>query len=513
MRILTFCLTAVGTCLAAFWSPALYAAGGMLTLSVHEESTDEPTISRVEICRADSPSKRIPIRLTVPAGIGVVLDRTLELSLPDSVYHFRVVRGPEYRIVSGNFTLEQTSLDAKTIQLPRMTDMLAAGWTSGDCCLPASPHSLPIRMASEDLHVAGVLGHTDPKPIPRRDADDPIANAPSWIREDLIHHDGIVVYGSSSSLDASRLPVEWMLNLKDSEGTKFAIENPFAWPLPVWLASGQVDGFFLLGDWLRLDRKVNRPAQGRGPLGPSVGNGIELGRWVERIYWNLLESGLRIPPLAGSGDTAGLTPVGYNRLYVTAPSGDSSQPGAKVLDSDQWWLAAWSGQSVATNGPMLRPTLAGEIPGHIFQARSGDVLELEPELTLSVRDQVDYLEVIHNGRVHYSARLDEFAKAGGRIPPLNVKESGWVTIRVMTMYEDHFRAAISAPWYIDFDNRRRVTEEGVKFFQQWLSEYENRLKQLPESELKRHAPFIRHARSFWKERAKVAEKSSSRAAR
>jgi hypothetical protein len=480
--------------------PVLFAAGGQLTLSVREESTDQPTIARIEIRRADAPGKRIPIRLTVPAGNGVVLDRKLEISLPDALYRFQVIRGPEYRIVSGNFTLEPTSLDAKTITLPRMTNMLAAGWTSGDCCVSASPYSLPLRMAAEDLHVAGVLGHQDAKPIPRRDPGDPIENDPSWIREDLIHHHGIVVYGLSESLDRSQLPVEWMADLQDNATTKVAVENPFAWPLPVWLATEQVDGLFVMGDWLRLDQKVNRPKAGRGPIGPSFAGGIELGRWAERIYWNMLEAGLRIAPLAGSGNDSGSTPVGYNRLYVATASNADTKSAANVSDSDQWWQAAWSGHSVATNGPMLRPTLAGKIPGHIFRASAGEELTLEPELTLSVRDKVDYLEVMHNGQVHYSARLDEFAKAGGRIPPLQVSASGWVTIRVMTLYEDHFRAATSAPWYIEFDGRRRVTPEAVKFFQDWLAEYEQRLKQLPKAEIKRHAPYVRRARRFWNER-------------
>jgi len=203
--------------------------------------------------------------LTVPAGIGVVLDRKVDLTLADSQYTFRMIRGPEYRIIRGNFTLERTSLDAKTVLLPRMTDMLAHGWTSGDCCVATSKYSLPLRMAAEDLHVAGVLGHVDAKPIPRRSSDDPIENDPCWIREDLIHHDGMVVYGASPPPVADRLPIEWLADLKDQDEIKIAIENPFAWQLPVWLASGQVDGFFLLGDWLRLATRSQNDAGQRGP--------------------------------------------------------------------------------------------------------------------------------------------------------------------------------------------------------------------------------------------------------
>jgi hypothetical protein len=210
----------------------------------------------------------------------------------------------------------------------------------------------------------------------------------------------------------------------------------------------------------------------------------------------------------GRSTESGNTPVGYNRLYVADASGEHTGDAIAVTDREQWWRAAWDGKSVATNGPMLRPTLEGKIPGHVFRATSGDVLELYPELSLSVRDPVDYLDVIHNGQVHYSARLDEFAKAGGAIPPLHVKESGWVMIRVVTLHEDHFRAALSAPWYIDFDDKRRVTPEGVKFFQDWLADYEERLMRLPKAELRRHAPYIRRARAFWKEKGSQLAPSS-----
>ncbi|MAI32729.1 MAG: hypothetical protein CMM07_13780, partial [Rhodopirellula sp.] len=173
----------------------------------------------------------------------------------------------------------------------------------------------------------------------------------------------------------------------------------------------------------------------------------------------------------------------------------------KVESEIEWWNAAWNGQSVATNGPLLRPMLGGELPGHVFKARPGETLVLQAELQLAVRDPVEYLEVIHNGTVHYSARLDEFAKAGGILPPVNARESGWVTIRVVTLYEDHFRAAMSAPWYIEFEGQPRVTKKSVEFFRRWLADYEERLKRLPAAELQRHVPFVRAARNFWTRKA------------
>jgi len=339
---------------------------------------------------------------------------------------------------------------------------------------------------------------------------EPIPGEPFWIREDAKHVGGLVVYGEDEPAAESgeSLPVHQLVQAARNDDLRVAIENPFAWPLPVWLASGQVDGVFVLGDWLRLDRNVTRLPESRPIEGLNLGGGTALGRWAERVYWNMLEAGLRIAPLAGSGDGSGKTPVGYNRLYVAMPN--RSPPSdplavAPVQSSEQWWDAAWLGQSLVTNGPLMRPKLGGEMPGHVFQARAGEVLKLQPELALSVRDPVDYLEVILNGQVHYSARLDEFARAGGRIPPLEIHESSWVTIRVVTLHEDHFRAATTAPWYIDFDSRPRITEQAVAFFQRWLSEYEERLKKLPTEELRAHVPYIRAAREFWAERGEMTK--------
>ncbi|GAA5511196.1 hypothetical protein [Novipirellula caenicola] len=526
------------------------AAGGKLTITVADETTGEPASARLEIFRGDESGRRMSVRRTVPAGVGVVIDRTLDVSFPDGPYTFRLTRGPEYRVIRGNFLLEPESLDEHGVRLPRMINMLEKGWTSGDCCVPASPNSLPLRMASEDLHVAAVLGHEDAKPIAGRDRDDPPANDPSWIREDAVHDRGLLFYGLSAQpaeTDASaehalstsaspatadaQLPVVARLAAiprKDrtdrnagsgtsndgggGEGTdvRVAIENPFAWPLPVWLASQRVDGFFILGDWLRLDRKVLNPTDGREPEAPRTEHPTELGRWAERIYSNLLEAGFRIPPLAGSGSDGRSTPVGYNRLYVAAPLeayrqlDSGAEVAAPVRSESEWWHRAFTGNSVATNGPMLLPMLSGQIPGFVFTAASGQVLTLQPEIQLSVRDPVDYLEVIHNGEVFYSARLDEFAKAGGVIPALEVEESGWVMIRVVTLYEDHYRAAVSAPWYIEFDGQPRVTSQSVEFFRDWLGQYEARLKKLPPKELAPHVPYIRAARAFWTARAELA---------
>lgn len=497
----------------------LWAAGGTLTLNLVDETTDEPVISRVECFRVQ-PGKRdkpMPIRQTVDAGMGVVVDRSVLMELPDGAYRLQIIRGPEYRVVGASFSLEKTSLDEKTVALPRMIEMKREGWMSGDCCVVPSSNSLPLRMASEDLHVVAVLEDVPAKPIPHRDSDEPIEHTPTWIRSDVVSAEGLIFYGVDdafrSEIAAAKSSTEMLVAASRSElagQLKVGVENPFAWELPVWLASQKLDGLFVMGDWLRLDKTIYQVRDGRGEQAFSLREPTQVGRYAERIYRHLLDAGIDIVPLAGGGDDSAGTPVGYNRLYVTSHHGATNETGVSrpVLptSSRQWWEGVWQGRSVATNGPLLRPLVAGKLPGHVFEGRTGEVLQLHPELNLTVRDPVDYLEVIYNNQVHYSARLDEFAEAGGRIPPIEAKQSGWVIMRVLTLHEGHYRAAMTAPWWIEFDGERRVSQASVEFFRAWLSAYEKRLAQTQPEAIDREAPFVRAARRFWTRRAEQSKR-------
>ncbi|MEM9586461.1 MAG: hypothetical protein AAGA03_04205 [Planctomycetota bacterium] len=531
-----------GLLLAAFFfslvSPArsTCAEKGTLTITANDQESGEPAVTRIELYQGPVPpgdlysrfpvkagqrtarrrpaGKPVVIRRAASAGVGIVLDRQLDATLADGAYSFRAVRGPEYRIVSGNFSLEETSLDQHGIELPRMVDMLQLGWTSGDCFVPPAKSSLPLRMVSEDLHLAAT-SETSPRllnqeRIPGRSVKDPLIHDPLWIERGVQQYGGLCFYGlpaddpeaSESDQTPKPLPVQRIVSIRD--GGRVAIENPFAWQLPVWLASDRIDGMFVLGDWLQLDKRIRKVPDGRPRGNQRFDADTALGHWAEQVYQHVLECGIEMPPLAGCGSEGQSTPVGYNRLYVGIPKPNYDQTDQEVIrvsTPELWWSSAWRGNSVATNGPLLRPMINGMAPGHHFEFTGSDKQELTVELSLTVRDPVDYLEVIHNGRVHYTAKLDEFAKQKGRIPPLLVGRSGWVLVRVVTLFRDHYRAAISAPWYIRFNDQPRVSSRSVRFFQDWLSEYEERLRRLPAEELAPHVPFVKAARKFWSAKA------------
>lgn len=492
-----FCaLPSIFLILFGFLAPAGSAEG--LKLTAVDKTSDAPVPARMILSRADG--RQQVVRRTVSSGIGFVLQPEQRIAVPPGNYNFQVIRGPEYRIITGNFLLERGGVDLSLVQLPRMVDLSAEGWWSGDAAARGAADVLPLLMQSEDLHY---LGHVQPERGKRVLSDRPLPVGgmdadwgPLAIRSDLAADghglllvgvpEGFSIPDSNPSSDTIRVAVQRQI-------PTIVIEDPFAWDLPIWLASDRISAIFVLGDWLRLDHTVDKIRTGRPPTEVGYTDALGPGRWAEQIYWKLLDAGLKIPPLAGSGSQVASHPVGYNRTYVWSP--DTTPTIA------EWWQLALAGHSVLTNGPLLRPTLGGEPPGHRFQATQGEVLELGIELNLAVRDPVDYLEVIHNGEVYYSARLEEFAGAGGMIPPLRVEASGWVLVRVVTMHEEHFRAAISAPWYIDFDGQPRIVADAVEFFRKWLTEREAMLSKLPSEQRQQHAKFVTAARKFWQRQA------------
>ncbi|WP_236621032.1 hypothetical protein [Rhodopirellula sallentina] len=554
------------------------AAEGTLTFLAVDEATGEPVSARIELTRPQmirangrlaSRAVKRPLagRTSVDTGYGFVVDGEAKVNLHEGPYEFRVTRGPESRVIAGNFEIEKTSEDETTLIVPRILSMREQGWTSGDCLVPPSKENLPIRMSAEDLHVAIVNAARDntARDNTARENDSrssshivteeeleqlrarrnrkelPKLTEPMFIDSSADAVAGLVFYhdlpqpSASDSKESNDLTLAAFYRLanlakrrRGEEPTdapeilrapenhaaaaepKVAIEDPFAWSMPVMLASGQIDGFFVLGDWLRLDRKLLQTKNGRPFSTATPRPAILLGREAEQIYWETLDAGFRMAPLAGSGDGGGLHPVGYNRLYVAGPyAAESTYENVRSIPSpvtsrEQWWDNAWAGHSFATNGPLLQATLGGKLPGHVFEGATGVPMRVTPELTLTVRDPVDYLEVIHNGKIHYSAKLDEYAKAGGKIPPINVDEPGWALIRVVTLFEDHFRAATTAPWYFDIEGERRISRGSVEFFQTWLGDYEQHLRSQRNVNLARYAPFIRAARTYWKAKLEKA---------
>jgi hypothetical protein len=159
---------------------------------------------------------------------------------------------------------------------------------------------------------------------------------------------------------------------------------------------------------------------------------------------------------------------------------------------------------MVTNGPLLRPFVQGHPPGHVFTAPAGEAVELSIQLNLSLREDIEYLEVVQNGRTVHEVRLAEYAEARGQLPLVRFEESGWMLVRAVTSHPKTYRFASSGPFYVEIGEQPRISRQAVRFFVEWMRQREAALEHSLPEELEQLRKLHAGARRFWENRLDVA---------
>ena len=291
-------------------------------------------------------------------------------------------------------------------------------------------------MSADDLHVAEFvtwwndqsdwIKHPLPKkPLVTFDGNrcyDSMAGGFSHAGTELLYFNLPAPIGQPQSSAGYPSVMKYLLKAREKPNVWVDLTAPYWWDLPMLVALGQVDSIEVLNSHFCRHGAGDERRRGQAAQPQALPNPFGNARWSQDIYFQLLECGVRIPPSAGSGSGVSPNPVGYNRVYVHLDG---------QFSYDAWWKNFRAGQVFVTNGPLLRPTVEGEPPGHVFRAEAGKELDLEIGLNLSTGDAVSYLDIIQDGQVQHSVRLDEFAKTG-RLPKLHFKQSGWFLVRAVT---------------------------------------------------------------------------------
>jgi len=494
---LAACLALLLTVLS---STATAARPAKLRIEVVDDKTGEPIAVRMHLKDARGRAKKVP---RVPNWKGhFVFDGAIDLKLPPGRYTFEMERGPEYRLLTGHFTLAKGDEDVKTLKMRRFVDMKKEGWWSGELHIHRPVDQIELHCKAEDLHVAPVITWWNDRNLWK---DTPIPNR-SLVKfdtdryyhlmagEDEREGGALMYYNLTEPLPLvgsereHPSPMKFLQQAKSHRNVHVDVEKPFWWDVPVWVASGMVDSIGLANNHMHRNGVYPGEAWGR-PRDTDFYPGTHgNGRWTQDIYYHLLNCGLRIPPSAGSASGVLPNPVGYNRVYVYC--GDD-------FTYERWWQGLRAGKVVVTNGPLLRPQVEGKPPGHVFTATAGDTVRLTPALNLSTRDKLDYLEVVKNGEVEHSVRLDKWAAAGGRLPELEFAESGWFLIRAVAANSKTYRFASTGPYYIQIGDKSRVSRESAQFFLDWVNQRARRIK-IDEPDKKAEVvKYHDQAREFW----------------
>jgi hypothetical protein len=519
LRMTTWTVAAWAIVVAAGGEVARAGVGGQLEIQVVDYDTGEPLACRMHLTNQAGKVQKPP---RVPFWHDhFVIDGSLMLKLPTGNFNFVVERGPEYLVVTGHFEIHDFAEDSKTITLRRFVDMSREGWWSGDLEVERPKKELELLMRADDLHVAELVtwGNLKDliKPVPATKSLSPKAPHLAAAAEDaraagagplvpfadnryyrslagLVRRPGgsLLVLGLDTAPSEDKIAHDTAAELVTwarEQGTAWIdVRRATSWDLPIWIALGTVDSIELADSQLargsvKPDDAGTRPRDANRFAGPSG-----VGLWTETVYYNLLNCGLRIPPTAASGSGVTPNPVGYNRVYVHV-----DQP----FSYEGWLENLRAGRVVVTNGPLIRPNVGGELPGYIFKADAGQEVALEVGLTLSTRDPLSYLEIVQNGRRVQEVRLDQWTEAGGKLPPLKFRDSGWFVVRAVTDIGTTHRFASTGPYYVEIGYQPRISRAAVQFFLDWLDERDHRPL---EAGADRSAdPHVEKARAFWQE--------------
>jgi hypothetical protein len=336
------------------------------------------------------------------------VDGSAEVVVPAGRVVVTVTRGPEYRPVRRELSLDAGTTDTVPVTLDRLADLPALGWWSGDLHVHMNyggsyrntPAHLVFQARAEDLHVVENLIVNKEQRIPDiayfRPGRDP-ASTPAY---QLFHaqefHTGFWDH-------AGVLNLQEHLLLPDYAGyanTPLASIYP---PNAVVADLAHAQGG-LLGYVHPYDSRPN-PFDTTAGLSSELPVDVALGKvdYLEvlgfsnhlitsEVWYRLLNCGFRVPAGAGSDAFPNFAmlrgPVGLARVYVKS---------GPVLDHDRFLAGLRQGRTFVTNGPLLTFTVGGQEPGE--EIRLAAPARVAARVTLRSNVPVDHLEIIGNGQV------------------------------------------------------------------------------------------------------------------
>ncbi len=470
---------AFGVLPAAGLCPAGGREPGRVEIVVTDKATGKPAACRVHLKDAAGKAQKagkLPFwhdHFVCPGEAAV--------DLPPGRYTVEVERGPEHSIHAEAFTVEAGGTKKLAVELKRLADLPAAGWWPGDLHVHRPVEDVELLMRSEGLHVAPVItwwNRRNPwaKATP---PDDPLVRFDGnrfyhvLAGEDEREGGALLFFHLKRPLaitDATReypSPLTFAEEARKHRGAWIDAEKPFWWDVPAWVAAGQVDSIGLANNHMCRTQMYESEAWGKPRVVERYPAPLGNGYWTQDIYYRLLNCGLRIPPSAGSASGVLPNPVGYNRVYVHA---------GKDLTWEGWWEGLRAGRSFVTNGPLLRVTAGGELPGHVFTTAEGGEVRVELKGDLVARDTIRAIEVVRDGEVVSRVLAADFARTGS-LGTLAFKASGWFLVRAIADNPKTFRFASTAPFYVEVGAaKHRVSKSAAEFFLAWARERAGRVK-------------------------------------
>ena len=193
------------------------------------------------------------------------------------------------------------------------------------------------------------------------------------------------------------------------------------------------------------------------------------------VWYKLLNCGFHLPAAAGTdfmGNYASLRgPIGLNRVYVEVPAVPNKAAPNEPIKIAPWLAAIKTGHTFATNGPLLRFSLAGQPIGGEVKLNKKEAVHFSAELFSIV--PVDHLQIVCNGKVAQELKLDAdrtSAHVNGIVP---IESSGWCVLRAVSDKAEYpildlYPYATTSPIYVNVTDAPLHSPADASYFVAWV---------------------------------------------
>lgn len=437
-----------------------------------------------------------------------VMPGRTQLPLEPGKYTIEIERGPEFVRIADSFEVKANGAMKRTYDMERLADLAAEGWWSGDLHVHRPVETVELLMRTEDLHVAPVITWWNKKNLwdGKKLPADPLVKFDgnrfyhAMAGEDEREGGALLYFHLKKPLAIASSSKEYPSPMKFVQEARLLdddvwidIEKPFWWDVALWLATGRMSSIGLANNHMCRDRMVETEAWGKPRFVERLPAPHGNGYWTQEIYYQVLNAGLRLPPSAGSASGVLPNPVGYNRVYVHL---------GKDMDHANWWKALRAGRSFVTNGPLLRVSADGKLPGTVFTGAKNIKLDLKAEL--ATQDPIRVVEIIKNGQVERRIPFKDLMNTGS-LGAIEFKESGWFLVRAIADNKKTFRFASTGPFYVEIGpTKERISKSAAEFFLTWTRQRMGRI--MLDDPVQRKEVLAHHLRAekFWKDRVAKA---------
>lgn len=353
-------------------------------------------------------------------------DGACEIQLPPGPLTVEICKGPEYAPLRRPITLGPGQM-ALRFALERWADLRKNGWFTGDTRAHfLSPPAALLEAAAEDLAVVNILAQEVPATA-TQPGSLPDLLAFSGTKQALEQPGHAVVVNTFNVH-----PVLGTVSLLNSHRPVYPLRfgadaGPDNWSVADWCDQCHRKKGLVV--WPDIPRLTAESPQGEALAALLLGkiDAFEICRFADpepavlSDYYRLLDCGLRLPLVGGSGKDRNTIALGAVR---TAARLGLDEPYSYA----SWIEAIRAGRSFITNGPLLTFTVDGQEPGAILAGpASGKLLQVRVEAQSST--PFAQVEVLANGNIVASKTASGNRQSAVLEASIDLKQSGWLAAR------------------------------------------------------------------------------------